>query len=35
MWGMLKSYQLGVAMEGGSFHREGRFSQCNTTVVNF
>ena len=33
VWWMLKSHQLGVAMEGGSFHREGRFSLCNTAVL--
>ena len=38
VWGMLKSHQLGVAMQitkggGGSFHREGRFSLCNTVVL--
>ena len=30
---MLKSYQLGVAMQGDSFHRENRFSLCNTAVL--
>ena len=36
VWGMLKSHQLGVVMQvtkGGSFHREGRFSLCNTAVL--
>ena len=35
-WGMLKSHQLGVAMQvtiGGSFHREGRLSLCNAPVL--
>ena len=36
--GCLKSHQLGVAMQvtnggGGSFHRGGRFSLCNTAVL--
>ena len=29
---MLKSHELGVAMQGGSFHREGRFGLCNTVL---
>ena len=33
VWGMLKSHQLGVGMQGGSSHREGRFSLCNTAVL--
>ena len=36
VWGMHKSHQLGVEMlvtKGGSFHREGRFSLCNTAVL--
>ena len=34
--GMLKGHQFGVVMQvtqGGSFHREGRFSLCNTAVL--
>ena len=34
--GMLKSHQLGVAMQvkkGGSSHWEGSFSLCNTAVL--
>ena len=35
VWGMLKSHQLRVgSQKGGSFHREGRFSLCNTAVVS-
>ena len=36
VWWMLKSHQLGVAMQvtkGGSFHREDRLSLCNTAVL--
>ena len=37
VWWMLKSHQLGVAMQvtkgGSSFHREGRFSLCNAVVL--
>ena len=36
VWGMLKSHQLGAGMQvkkGDCFHREGRFSLCNTAVL--
>ena len=36
VWEMLKSHQLGVKMQvtkGGSFHRESRFSLCNTAIL--
>ena len=33
VWAMLKSLQLRVAMQGSSFHWEGRVSLCNTAVL--
>ena len=33
VWWMLKSHELGMAMQGSSLHREGRLSLCNTAVL--